>query len=162
VRYLLDAHTLIWSQDDTSKVSAAATAALTGPAHDRLLSIVTAWEIGIKVALGKLTLLKPFRVWVQTAITDLVLTELPIALKHVEQQMSLPFHHRDPFDRLLGQSSLIPARGGGAVSPTRQRGQAKPTRQRGQAKPTRQRGRIRHDGDCLLFDLDHLRHLAAR
>lgn len=47
MRYLLDAHTLIWSQDDTSRLSRAATAALTDPAHDRLLSIVTVWEIGI-------------------------------------------------------------------------------------------------------------------
>ena len=106
MRYLLDTHTLIWSQDDTSKLPAAVTAALSDPAHDRLLSIVTVWEIGIKVALGKLTLSKPFRVWVQTASTDLVLTELPIALEHVERQMNLPFHHRDPFDRLLAAQSL--------------------------------------------------------
>jgi PIN domain nuclease of toxin-antitoxin system len=85
---------------------APATAALSDPAHDRLLSVVTLWEIGVKLALGKLSLSKPFRAWVQTAITDLVLTEFPIALEHVERMMSLPFHHRDPFDRLLAAQSL--------------------------------------------------------
>ena len=106
MRYLLDTHTLIWSQDDPGKLSAPATTALSNPAHERLLSVVTLWEIGIKVAMGKLTLSKPFRVWVQTAVTDLVLTELPIALDHIEKQMGLPFHHRDPFDRLLAAQSL--------------------------------------------------------
>ena len=109
MRYLLDAHTLLWSQDDTGKLSAAARAALTDPAPERFLSVATVWEIGIKVALGKLHLSKPFRVWVQTAITDLVLTELPIALAHIERQMGLPFHHRDPFDRLLAAQSLSEA-----------------------------------------------------
>jgi PIN domain nuclease of toxin-antitoxin system len=104
---LLDTHTLLWSQDDTSKLSAAATAALTDPAHDRLLSVVTIWEIGIKVALGKLPLSKPFRPWIETAITDMALTVLPISLDHVERQMGLTFHHRDPFDRLLIAQSLV-------------------------------------------------------
>ncbi|MDB5306880.1 MAG: hypothetical protein JWO38_1082 [Gemmataceae bacterium] len=107
MRHLLDAHTLLWSQDDTGKLSAAATAALTEPAHDRLLSIVTVWEIGIKVALGKLPLSKPYRPWIQTAISDLVLSDLPITLDHVERQMSLPFHHRDPFDRLPAAQALV-------------------------------------------------------
>jgi PIN domain nuclease of toxin-antitoxin system len=109
VRYLLDAHTLLWSQDDTGKLSAAARNALTDPAHERLLSVATIWEIGIKVALGKLRLSKSFCVWVQAAMTDLVLTELPIAIEHVERQMGLPFHHRDPFDRLLAAQSLTEA-----------------------------------------------------
>ncbi len=82
MRYLLDTHTLIWSQDETAKLSVAATTALTDPAHDRLLSIVSVWEIGIKTALGKLKLSRSFRAWIQTAIADLVLTELPIALDH--------------------------------------------------------------------------------
>lgn len=109
MRYLVDAHTLLWSQDDTSKLSAAAVTALTDPAHERLLSVATIWEIGIKAALGKLRLSKPFRVWVETAITDLVLTVLPIALEHIERQMGLPFHHRDPFDRLVAAQSLAEA-----------------------------------------------------
>jgi len=58
---MLDTHTLIWSQDNPSKLPTVAKDALTDPAHDRLLSIVTVWEIGIKVALGKLNLSKPLR-----------------------------------------------------------------------------------------------------
>ncbi len=101
MRDLLDAHTLLWSQDDIGRLPSSAAAALTDPAHDRLLSIVTVWEIGIKVSLGKLPLSKPFRSWIDTAIADLVLTLLPITVDHVERLAALPFHHRDPFDRLL-------------------------------------------------------------
>jgi PIN domain nuclease of toxin-antitoxin system len=104
---LLDAHTLLWSQDDTSQLSAAATAALTDPAHDRLLSIATIWEIGIKTTLGKLPLSKPFRVWIETAIADVALTVLPITLDHIERLTNLAFHHRDPFDRLLITQALV-------------------------------------------------------
>ncbi len=107
MRYLLDAHTLLWSQDDTSRLSASATEALTDTSHDRLVSVATIWEIGIKVAIGKLPLSKPFRIWMNTALIDLLLTVLPITLDHVERQTSLPFHHRDPFDRLLIAQALV-------------------------------------------------------
>ena len=107
MRYLLDAHTLLWSQGDVSKLSATATVALSDPAHDRLVSIATIWEIGIKVAIGKLPLSKPFREWMETAIADLAMTVFPITLAHVERQVQLEFHHRDPFDRLLIAQALV-------------------------------------------------------
>ncbi len=72
-----------------------------------MLSAATLWEIGIKVALKKLTLSKPFRLWVETAIHDLVLTELPIEIDHIERQMTLIHHHRDPFDRMLAAQALV-------------------------------------------------------
>lgn len=105
--YLLDTHTLIWSQDDPDKLSKTVFAALGDPLNIRLLSAATVCEIGIKVALGKLRLSKPFRLWVNTAIQDLVLTELPIELDHVGRMMAMPFHHRDPFDRMLAAQSLV-------------------------------------------------------
>lgn len=107
MRYLLDAHTLLWSQDDIRKLSATAMAPLSDPTHDRLVRIATVWEIGIKVAISKLPLSKPFREWMETAIADLAMTVLPITLDHVERQTQLEFHHRDPFDRLLIAQALV-------------------------------------------------------
>lgn len=107
MKYLVDAHTLLWSQDDTGRLSAVAAATLTDPAHDRFVSIATIWEIGIKVAIGKLPLSKPFRAWMDTAIADLAAAVLPITLDHVERQTQLDFHHRDPFDRLLIAQALV-------------------------------------------------------
>ena len=118
MRLLLDSHTLIWSQDDTGQLSAAANAALSNPGNDRLISAATVWEIAIKVGKGRLLLSKPFRVWMDTAIADLGLTLLPITLKHAERQSVLPGHHRDPFDRLLISQALvegIPIVGGDAI-----------------------------------------------
>jgi PIN domain nuclease of toxin-antitoxin system len=107
VRYLLDAHALLWSQDDVNRLTNVATVALSDPTHDRLVSIATVWEIGIKVAIGKLPLSKPFRAWMDTAIADLAMTVLPISLDHVERLTQLEFHHRDPFDRLLIAQALV-------------------------------------------------------
>lgn len=105
--HLLDAHALIWSQDDPSQLGAAAAAVLQSRANTLAVGIETIWEIGIKVSLGKLRLSKPFRAWVETAITDLDLAIVPLRLDHVERQTTLPFHHRDPSDRLLAAQALV-------------------------------------------------------
>lgn len=101
MRLLLDAHTLIWAADDPAKLSPQAQGLIQDPAHDRLMSAATLWEIAIKVGLGKLPLSLPYRRWMDRAIGDLGLVILPITLDHAERQSGLPWHHRDPFDRLL-------------------------------------------------------------
>jgi PIN domain nuclease of toxin-antitoxin system len=109
VKLLLDTHTLFWSIDDPSKVSARALAALQDPANSRLLSAATVWEIAIKVGQGKLKLSMPYRQWLETAIADLVLEILPITVEYGEQYCVLPAHHKDPFDRLMIAQSLADA-----------------------------------------------------
>jgi PIN domain nuclease of toxin-antitoxin system len=101
VKLLLDSHTLIWAADDPAKLSARAQSLIHDPANDRLLSAATLWEIAIKFGLGRLPLSLPYRQWMDRAMADLVLVILPITLDHAERQASLPWHHRDPFDRLL-------------------------------------------------------------
>jgi PIN domain nuclease of toxin-antitoxin system len=101
VRLLLDSHTLIWAADDPAQLTAVAQGLLQDPAHDRLLSAASLWEIAIKFSLGRLPLSMPYRQWMDKAIADLGLVILPISLDHAEQQAGLPWHHRDPFDRLL-------------------------------------------------------------
>jgi PIN domain nuclease of toxin-antitoxin system len=107
VTHLLDAHTLIWSQDDPSRLGTGARQALQNRSHVLTVAIETIWEIGIKVAIGKLKLAKPFREWTDFAVADFGLVILPIELAHVERQMTLPHHHRDPFDRMLVAQSLV-------------------------------------------------------
>lgn len=107
MRYLLDTHALIWSQDETTRLSGVATAVLSNPANHLVLSVATTWEIGIKVSLGKLQLSKGYREWIETACRDLSLTNLSISVGQIERQMTLPFHHRDPFDRLLVAQALV-------------------------------------------------------
>ena len=107
MRHLLDAHSVIWALDDPSKLGPAAVTALQDPANQLLLGAGTMWELGIKTALGKLMLSLPFRKWMDKAMADLGLTVLPITLDHAEGQTGLPFHHRDPFDRLLAAQALV-------------------------------------------------------
>jgi PIN domain nuclease of toxin-antitoxin system len=104
---LLDTHTLFWAADDPARLSARALAAIQDPANDRLLSASTIWELAIKSGLGKITLSQLYRQWMEKAIADLKLDILPITVEYAERQAELPFHHKDPFDRLLIAQSLV-------------------------------------------------------
>ncbi len=107
MRHLVDAHTLIWALDDPSKLSQSAQAALQNPAHKLTVGVGTMWELSIKSSLSKLRLSSPFRNWMEKAIADLGLELLPISLDHAERQVTLPNHHRDPFDRLLAAQAPV-------------------------------------------------------
>ena len=106
MRLLLDTHTLFWSVEDPSKVSATAMSAMQDPANDRLLSAATIWELAIKVGQGKIVLSMPYGQWMVTAVTDLKLIILPITIEYAERQSMLPRYHKDPFDRLMIAQAL--------------------------------------------------------
>ena len=109
MRVLIDSHSMIWALDDPSQLSAVATTTLRDPAKELLISVATIWELAIKAALGKLPLSLPYRQWMDKALADLSLAVLPITLDHTEQLVGLPFHHRDPFDRLIAVQALVEA-----------------------------------------------------
>lgn len=118
MRFLLDSHTLIWAVDTPVKLTRPAMQALSNPAAMRYISTATIWEIAIKVGKGRLPLSLPYRRWIEKAISDLVLVILPVTLDHAEHLIGLPFHHRDPFDRMLASQALvegIPLIGGDAM-----------------------------------------------
>jgi len=106
MKLLLDSHALVWSVDAPKKLSPAAATALQDPANDLLVSAATVWEIAIKLSLGKLKLTLPYRQWMNQAIADLDLTLIPITVENADVQVTLPYHHRDPFDRLLVAQAL--------------------------------------------------------
>jgi len=101
VRLLLDTHALVWFVDQDHLLSRPAHAAITDPANDLLLSAASIWEIAIKVGLNKRSLALPYREWIDRAMADLCVTVLPITSEYADAQTRLPYHHRDPFDRLL-------------------------------------------------------------
>lgn len=95
---LLDTHAFLWAIDDSEQLSQAARAAIIDGSNVVFVSAVTAWEIAIKKALGKLTLpqgsyLDELRIHRFTA--------LDITTEHALAVESLPPYHKDPFDRLL-------------------------------------------------------------
>lgn len=107
MRLLLDSHTLLWALDQPSQLSTAAALALQDPANDLLVSAGSLWEIAIKVRLKKLTLSLPYKQWINTALTDLAATVLPITADYVDLITSMPLHHRDPFDRLIVAQAVV-------------------------------------------------------
>jgi PIN domain nuclease of toxin-antitoxin system len=109
MRHLVDAHSLIWALDNPRKLGIRATVILEDPANELIVSVGTIWELSIKVGLGKLSLSLPYRTWMEKALVDLALVVSPITLEIAERQMAFPFHHRDPFDRLLAAQCLVEA-----------------------------------------------------
>jgi PIN domain nuclease of toxin-antitoxin system len=69
--------------------------------NEIFVSIATLWEIAIKNNINKLELSQPFDVLIPRELSDNAFTLLPITVNHLIQLGTLPFHHRDPFDRLL-------------------------------------------------------------
>ena len=102
MNYLLDRHAFLWFLNEDRALSASATAAIEDPTHTIYLSIVSLWEIAINVGIGKLELPDHFSVFIrrQLAINSRIRL-LAISVDHLEGSLSIPLHHRDPFDRLL-------------------------------------------------------------
>lgn len=101
MRLLLDTQIFIWWADNPEKFSKPVLSALEDDSNDLLLSVASVWEMQIKIRLGKLKVSLPLAELVhsQQAANDINI--LPVALPHVLALDALPFHHKDPFDRLL-------------------------------------------------------------
>ncbi len=97
-RLLLDTHALVWALSTPRRLPARAAVAIRDPDNDVFVSAVSAWEIAIKSALGKIH--ADLAVVVRGA-HDAGFEELPITVAHALRLRVLPAHHRDPFDRLL-------------------------------------------------------------
>lgn len=100
MRLLLDTHAIIWHIEQNPTLSARASAAIKNPDNEIFVSTVSLWELSIKASLGKLKLPKPIRN-IATELRDSGVTFLPISEGHALATESLPWHHRDPFDRML-------------------------------------------------------------
>jgi PIN domain nuclease of toxin-antitoxin system len=97
VRLLLDTHVLIWILTDSPRLGDDVRAAIGNPENSVAVSAVSAWEIEIKRATGKLDV--PRDLPEQVARTGFA--PVSITLEHAVAAGSLPLHHRDPFDRML-------------------------------------------------------------
>lgn len=98
--YLLDTHTFIWYDNEPARLPPRVRSLLDDKANTVFLSLGSVWEIQIKLQLGKLNLRAQLRqVIEEQQINQIAL--LPISLPHILALDGLPFHHRDPFDRLL-------------------------------------------------------------
>jgi len=106
MRVLLDTHAFLWWIDDAPALSRKARKTISAPANECLLSLASCWEIAIKVSLGKLELPGVVDRFIPEQLAVNAFRQLAIEFKHVARVASLPFHHRDPFDRLLAAQAL--------------------------------------------------------
>jgi PIN domain nuclease of toxin-antitoxin system len=107
MRLLLDTHVFIWWADAPERLTSNALAALEDDTNDLILSVVSLWEIQIKIQLGKLKLARPLKELVESQQATNGLQLLPIELPHVLALAALPLHHKDPFDRMLIAQSMV-------------------------------------------------------
>jgi len=105
MRVLLDTHAFLWGIADDPRLSLPARRAIAN-ATERFLSIASCWELAIKVSRNKLTLAKPIERLVPEQLGLNGFQLLQIDLDDVARVATLPFHHRDPFDRLLVAQAL--------------------------------------------------------
>ena len=99
--YLLDTHTLLWMIADDPRLGEASKEAITDNRNRLFFSMVGYWEICIKVSIEKLRLSKTWPDIIDREMLQNGIEWLPIRQQHLLGVIDLPFHHRDPFDRLL-------------------------------------------------------------
>jgi PIN domain nuclease of toxin-antitoxin system len=100
MKYLLDTHIVLWLAENSPKLSDKAKAIILDEANEKYVSIVSCWEVSIKLSLKKLDLVGGTREFFH------IINENGLKLLQVEEEYltyleTLPFHHRDPFDRLI-------------------------------------------------------------
>jgi PIN domain nuclease of toxin-antitoxin system len=102
LKLLLDTHVLLWWVGDDRRLGREARRAIAG-ADFVWVSAAAGWEVATKTSKGRLRLAEPLAVTVSADS----FTELPFTLRHAEELQRLPFHHSDPFDRILVAQARI-------------------------------------------------------
>lgn len=106
MRLLLDSHAFLWWVDGGERLSRRARAAIASERNECFVSIASGWEMAIETSLGKLRLPRPIGAFLDTQLAVNRFRLLAVELSHLERVSDLPFHHRDPFDRLLVAQAL--------------------------------------------------------
>jgi PIN domain nuclease of toxin-antitoxin system len=100
MNYLIDNHILIWRAENDPNLTFEVAEILNNPNNNIVVSYASLWEIAIKQSIGKLSLgitLSQLELNLQSNLFTL----LDTSVRHLERLQKLPFHHKDPFDRLL-------------------------------------------------------------
>ena len=91
----------LWFINGDRRLTATARAAIENPDSALLLSIAALWEVTVKVSMGRLQLPARMSEFVREYVYGNWISLLPVEPQHLDLLQSLPFHHKDPFDRLM-------------------------------------------------------------
>jgi PIN domain nuclease of toxin-antitoxin system len=101
MRVLIDTHIFIWYIQNSERLPSSVATYINDGRNDIFLSIASVWEMAIKQSTGKLNLGFPFASFIAEQMSINSMELLPLRLDHLEVITTIPFHHRDPFDRIL-------------------------------------------------------------
>jgi PIN domain nuclease of toxin-antitoxin system len=101
VRLLLDTQCWLWWFSEPERLNEEAIEQIADEANELWFSVASVWEIGIKVAIGKLPIPERIDDYISSCMIQLGAKSLEIKASHALQAAVLPLHHRDPFDRML-------------------------------------------------------------
>jgi len=105
MRYLLDTHVAKWALDDTVRLSDTAKTIISDTSVPLCVSVVSAWEIAIKISVGKLNFVGGSAFFLEK-LQQLGVEIIRVEGSHISVVESLPFIHRDPFDRLIISTAI--------------------------------------------------------
>lgn len=105
MKCLLDTHAVLWFFDDVDRLPKKVLGTILDPANEKYVSIASAWELAIKIGLGKLRFEGGVAQFLKV-INENGFELLPVNENHVKRVENLPFLHRDPFDRILVASAM--------------------------------------------------------
>ena len=106
MRLLLDSHVFLWWLQDSPRLSRNARSMMQAPAASVFVSAASIWEIAIKLSIGKLRWRGAANTPIDSSIVACGFTEVPVTARHAAAVRELPYHHGDPFDRLLVAQAL--------------------------------------------------------
>ena len=106
VKILLDTHIFLWALTEPNRLREKSKSLLKDPDNQLYFSAASSWEISIKAGLGKLPLPEPPDKYISSRMASLKIIPLDVKHYHTFIVHKLPFHHKDPFDRLLISTAI--------------------------------------------------------
>ncbi|MCB0000251.1 MAG: type II toxin-antitoxin system VapC family toxin [Anaerolineales bacterium] len=106
MKLLLDTHTFLWFIAGDNQLDVYARQLIENPDNERYLSIASVWEITIKSSLGRLTVPTPPSTLIREQVWANAIDLLTITPEQFDTLHTLPYHHKDPFDRLIAAQAV--------------------------------------------------------
>ena len=104
---LLDTQVILWAISGDKRLSPKGRNIFLDPENKLYFSVAGYWEIAIKVSIGKLRLSAQWPKIIQREVKRNFISILPVTIEHCNRIVELPFHHRDPFDRIMIAQALV-------------------------------------------------------
>lgn len=106
MQYLIDTHVFLWFVENSPKLSNTTRNLIENKQNQILMSIASIWEISIKTSIGKLQIKGTYESVIDD-LNDNLIEILTITFAHTVENNQLPFHHRDPFDRIIISQAIV-------------------------------------------------------